>query len=180
MEAIVKTDEDKTPVEERDIDYFVDRYRENYAFTAYNRHHRDIFDDDDSDVDEYGNTTTPRHPRHVSRSEITDFFAAQSEWILADQLAKRGEKRIVDIKSWHQFCLQVRGARRNARENDESWGLPHGNVDERDFENDIDLTRYPMFGKNLGKLLEAALRKQPVCPTPLPFQCAYLIITWRR
>src|ERR1700722_1474750 len=162
MEDIVLTDVEQIPIRERSIDYFVSRYLERYAFTNYHRHHRHLYDPSDSDVDDDGTTTTPRHPRHIPRSEVINHFAAHSEWILVDQLAKRAEKRVIDVIKWEQFCYRVREGRREARKYGVRWGLPHGDVVEEDFTQKLNLQSFPMHGKNIEKLLERARKKDQV------------------
>jgi hypothetical protein len=161
MEDIVKSDPQQTPIADRTIDYFVTQYIEKHAFTEHHLNHRDIYDSEDSDS-EHGNTRIPRHPRHLPRSEIIDLFAAQSEWILADQLAKRNEKKVVDIGNWLKFCTRVRKERKSARHHNLRWGVPYGELNDEDFTDEIDFSRYPMFGKNLHRILEAWKHKQSV------------------
>jgi hypothetical protein len=151
MEKIVK-DDPETAIQTRTIDYFVARYMETYA--ANN-------DDDDDDDDEGEDVVMvrPRIPSGLYPLEIREHFAAQSEWILVDQLAKRTDKRIINLKSWDAFCRQVRTERNEARRNDHLWGLPHGDVNEEDFAAVFDIKRYPMFGKDMVRLLENARKK---------------------
>jgi hypothetical protein len=62
MQAIIDTDPDETDIEDRTINYFVDAYiaRFSAGYEKQNLHRRLIFDLDDSDVDDDGNTMQTR------------------------------------------------------------------------------------------------------------------------
>jgi hypothetical protein len=80
MQAIIASDSEETEIEERNINYFVDAYiaRFSAGYEKKNLHHRLIFDPDDSDVDELGNTSQKRHLRTVHRSDVMGIFASQA------------------------------------------------------------------------------------------------------
>ena len=163
LEQIVRSDPHKTRVEERDIDYFVDGYLA--RFREQDRHHRHIFDpENDSDVDDEGNTYQPRYLRHVPRAEVFGIFAAQAEWILADQLLKRGEKLLVNLSKWHSFCQTVKVARQDARNDGvRRWGLAHGvDSDADDDDSDVDLAQFgntPEFWVKKLKVVKGKKKK---------------------
>jgi hypothetical protein len=159
MRTIVETDPHAPPPEKRTINYFVTQYLERFSFTEFHRFHRDIHDKADPDVDEHGNTTKPRHPRHVARSDITSIFASQAEWILVDQLTKRESMRVIDVYVWKNFCELVREERRVAGSRNTRWGLEYGKIfDFRDSGGEIDLRRYATLGMDMTKLRLAARR----------------------
>jgi hypothetical protein len=159
MKDIIDTDPDHTPLAERTIDYFITAYITRYAHTQHYLHLRYIDDPHDNDVDDEGN------PRHLSRTDIMGIFAAQSEWIFADQFAKRVEKRVVSPDTWQTFCARVRRDRRDARRRGVVWGLPFGEPNDDDYEDYIDLTRYRILGKDMVKLQEAATKKKKAVST---------------
>lgn len=161
MQAIVDTDPDHTKLEDRDIDYFVAGYISRFAFTDKPAYSRYLYDSLDSDVDSDGNTTTRRHPRHLPRAEVKGLFAAHAEWILADQLAKRDDKRVVGFAHWHTFCRDVKHARREAAVNGMRWGRPTGaGADMDDSDGSVDLSNFGVVGKDINKLLRAAKTKK--------------------
>ncbi|KAJ3993959.1 hypothetical protein F5050DRAFT_1810060 [Lentinula boryana] len=79
-------------------------------FRADAKHHRHDFDPVfDSDVDEEGNTTLPRRPRHLSSAEVYGVMASHAEWFLAQQLATSYTiHTYVNLKKWYEFCLKVK------------------------------------------------------------------------
>lgn len=172
MEVIVAEDTDATPLAARTIDYFISAFLDKYAFTDEHRFHRFIYNPDDSDVDENGNTTKPRRPPHIPRAEVRGIFAAQAKWILADQLAKRESKRVVNVEKWKIFCLQVRRARRDARNKGVRWGIEYGkesDADDSDWAapqedngSDVDLSRVRIVGKDIEILNKAKKKKRKV------------------
>lgn len=64
------------------------------------------------------------HFRHLSRAEITEFFASQAEWLLAEQLLAPPAKTYIDIEEWSTFCERAKAARRKTGGR---WGMPHAN-----------------------------------------------------
>ncbi|KAJ8521722.1 hypothetical protein ONZ45_g1624 [Pleurotus djamor] len=138
MTKTVAEDSFPPPLEDRDIDYWVDGY---LLHRDRERHHRMIFkrticadgdgqyDGDGSDTDEHGRTTRPRHLRHLHRSDVTGFFASQAEWILAQQVGvKQRNLRLICVYHWKQFCLDIRKERREAAKQNVEWGIPKGNA----------------------------------------------------
>ncbi|KAJ3850624.1 hypothetical protein EV368DRAFT_84365 [Lentinula lateritia] len=99
------------------------------------KYHRHDFNQDlDSDVDEEGNTTLPRRPRHLSSAEVYGVMASHAEWFLAQQLAtSHTSHTYVNLKSWYNFCLKLEQVkpekRRLQRETQSSrkwvWGDPY-------------------------------------------------------
>lgn len=161
MNDLIQKDPENTPVEDRNIMYFVNHYITHYVTSPEQPHRfrRHIYDHEiDSDVDMEGHTKKPRHPRHVPRAEIVGIFGAQAEWILAEQSLRQSSKRIVDINKWYSFCLEVKAARISAMKDRkrkvpksrpiQRWGLPDGVDSDADDETpDMDLS---VFGEPPG------------------------------
>jgi hypothetical protein len=124
MEKIVE--KKYKPISERTINYFVRVYLKHFAFTERHRYSRWIHGESDSDVDTDGNTTLPRHPRPLHRSEVISVFASQAEWILQDQMSKRSMYRLVDVDIWRDFCERVQRDRKEAARWGVRWGLAKG------------------------------------------------------
>lgn len=150
---MIDTDEAHTPVEDRTIDWLVKTYLRRFRarrttdpYHTFELKHRHIFDPNDSDVDSDGNTSTPRHLRHIPRAEIRGYFAAHAEWILAQMIAPDSSSQYkLNISKWIAFCTQVKKERRDARSSGVQWGIPFGG--DRTVQKDkkkIDLTQ---FGK---------------------------------
>lgn len=131
MRFIVDFDPDKTKIEHRDINYFVDGYMARCAAgyetddahslrpSHINYQKRLIFNPAHS-AD--GTASKPRHLRRLHRSEITGLFAAHAEWILHDQLNLSPQKKFLDIESWAAFCRTVAADRRQAKAQGIRWG----------------------------------------------------------
>lgn len=161
MRCIIETDPKKTDIEDRNINYFVDAYISRFSagYGKKNLYRRLIFDLDDSDVDDDGNTTQKRHLRTVHRSDIMGIFASHAEWILKDQLDRR-EKAFLDIKSWSHFCKQVNVGRREAKGKGKRWGFAHGEDGEiADSHNTIDFAKAGIVGDQLALYNRKLLRQ---------------------
>jgi hypothetical protein len=133
---IIEMDEGKTPVQDRTIDWLVDKYREL-------RNSGDLDVDHDSnwprpyaskgeasnvDMRTEGEGPQRRHdPSHISRADARGYFAAQCEWLLAQQLAP-GHRNFwrVNMIKWVKFCTHAQTARKKALESGIRWGLPFG------------------------------------------------------
>ncbi|KIK59594.1 hypothetical protein GYMLUDRAFT_60133 [Collybiopsis luxurians FD-317 M1] len=70
-----------------------------------------------------GESTLPRRPRHVTKSEAYGIMATHAEWFLAQQLVTHHRKHIyVNLKLWHDFCIKAKKIRK--RKNWD-WGEPY-------------------------------------------------------
>ncbi|KAF8641109.1 hypothetical protein AX17_000752 [Amanita inopinata Kibby_2008] len=137
IKAIIETDPDRTPLEKRTIDWLANEYLTRIGPT------RDELRLPDSDTDRQGEKNTKRYLRHVSRSEVKGHFAAQAEWLLAQQLAPTHRNLWkINIKKWIKFCMQVRRAREEALRNNSQWGLPFGMQEVRDVPLAVQLSEY--------------------------------------
>jgi hypothetical protein len=145
MKDIGETDGERTPVDDRTIDYFIDAYLERYANADHHLHLRFIDDPNGKHVG-----------RNLTREQVRGIFAGQSEWILAEQLAKRKSMRVVSVERWNQFCKRVRKDRRAAVRRGEVWGMPFGERHDEEYEDQIDLTRFPVIGKDMAVLQREA------------------------
>lgn len=119
---LIELDQDETPLEDRNIDWLIDRYFEHILPRSLDNR---IITDPSLDPEIL---LEPRHPRHVSRAEIRGYFASQAEWLLANQLASSSistNVKLVEIRQWISFCLQVRTEVADAKRNGIKWGVPH-------------------------------------------------------
>ena len=119
---LIELDHGETPLADRNIDWLVDRY---YKHIIPRSLQSRIITDPSLEREIL---QEPRHPRHVSHAEIRGYFASHAEWLLANQLASLSTSvnvKLVDIRQWISFCLQVRTEAADARRNGFKWGLPH-------------------------------------------------------
>ncbi|KAF9229289.1 hypothetical protein BS17DRAFT_722886 [Gyrodon lividus] len=112
------------PLERRTPDWFVTKYLTDFACPQEDIHRRLIFEEEDSDVDENGNTNTPRHLLRPHRSEVLGLFAAHAEWFVTNGEVRR--KKLLNFKSWDQFREQALKERREAARRGVAWGWPVG------------------------------------------------------
>jgi hypothetical protein len=181
IEHIILTDPRKTPVEDRTIDWLVDKYLARYKKGDF-RH----------DVER-----NQRHPRHIPRAEIIGLFAAHAEWILAQHLATTSNAvRKLNIPSWIQFCRRVKSARKAAMSENVRWGLAYGVDSDEDDEGerdrdqddrgDIDLSPFGQTREFWNKKIKAATARKVIrkhvrklsilfiLPVPINYRLKYL------
>ncbi|KIJ68445.1 hypothetical protein HYDPIDRAFT_106640 [Hydnomerulius pinastri MD-312] len=157
MEKIVKK-YDRVPIERRTPDWFVKKYFADYASPEEDIHRRLIFDDGDHDVDEDGNTQTPRQLLRPHRSEILGLFASQAEWFVTNGQVR--SKKLFDFKSWDKFWQRVQKERRDAAKEGVSWGWPVGH--ERSRPEDLSSSTESGEGVEEEDELEELVRRNPV------------------
>jgi hypothetical protein len=117
MRTIISGDS-AMPTEARTVDYFVDRYMQNYSFVEF-RQRRLIHN---VDADSGRNTSILRHPRPIHRGEVYSVFAEHCEWILNEPWVKR--TKMLNLKEWEKFCEKAKKGRKSAT--GMQWGLPSG------------------------------------------------------
>lgn len=152
---IIKKDEGKTPVQDRTVNWLVERYLERRQSDNSDVHldldWRDTYPSgsDDSDVEmrsenEGEGPRRHRRPLHRSRADVKGCFASQCEWLLAQQLAP-GHRQFwkVNMIKWVRFCTRVQTARKQALESGMRWGMPFGVTVVRD---ESLATRLSLFG----------------------------------
>ncbi|KDQ26472.1 hypothetical protein PLEOSDRAFT_1113083 [Pleurotus ostreatus PC15] len=180
MEHIVSTDPSPPPRALRDIEYWISGYLR--CRPAIEQHRRYIFappddadDADDRDDDPNhdpnpGEPTSPRYLRHLHRCTVAGMFAAQAEWMLAQQLGPPPERRIVDLRVWYAFCAEVRHIRSKVPESG-GWGRPYG-YKEKDADNGKTLKEFIQkkffVPDSRIKRLEKACKKSSTLPTRTP------------
>lgn len=173
MEKIVHGLHFPVPLSKRDPHWFVEKYMERFAYPQKDIHRRLIYDPNDPDLDEDGETIqTPRQLLHVHKSDILSLFAAHAEWFLTNEAARR--RSIIDIKVWDSFCKLVRKERQEAARNGIRWGWPVGEEPCMDHlsssasneEDEVDIVeRYPVTGKSndiIRRKLERTRKKHIV------------------
>jgi hypothetical protein len=119
---LIELDHGETPLADRNIDWLIDRYIKYIIPRSLNSR---IITDPSLEREIL---LEPRHPRHVSHAEIRGYFASHAEWLLANQLASLSTSanvKLVDIRQWIHFCLQVRREVADAKRNAIRWGVPH-------------------------------------------------------
>ena len=129
---LIDLDHGETPIEDRNIDWLIDRYFEHILPRSLNNR---IITDPSLEPDIL---LEPRHPRHVSHAEIRGYFASQAEWLLANQLASSSNSasaKLLDIHQWISFCLQLRTEVADAKKNGVKWGVPHKTSTDISFQN---------------------------------------------
>ncbi|KIJ21745.1 hypothetical protein PAXINDRAFT_5887 [Paxillus involutus ATCC 200175] len=154
------------PVGRQTPDWFVTKYLTDFACPQEDVHRRLIFDEDDSDVDEEGNTKTPRQLLKPHRSEVLGLFAAHAEWFVTNGEVRR--KKLFNFKSWDQFRKQARKERREAARQGVAWGWPVGRTpedlssseeDEEVADQDDQLDQLVKRNPVIGKTNKAVARK---------------------
>ncbi|EDR13790.1 uncharacterized protein LACBIDRAFT_322967, partial [Laccaria bicolor S238N-H82] len=119
--SIDALDKGRTPLDQRTIDWLVEKYT-----TEIRKHdlfRRLIHNGPDEQ------TSVKRHLRHVSQADIRCYFAAQAEWLLAHQLASSHSQEVrgrLSLRHWVAFCREVKIDRQKARSQGVRWGMPHG------------------------------------------------------
>jgi len=123
IEELIATDLENTPVENRNIDWLIQRYLAHiHPKDAHNR----IITDPELDKSIY---SEPRHLSHLPRARIRHFFAAQAEWLLAHMLASSSKQvKLLNVKQWIQFCREARLDSIEAKGHGVRWGVSHGSV----------------------------------------------------
>ncbi|KAF5369018.1 hypothetical protein D9758_002988 [Tetrapyrgos nigripes] len=93
----------------RTIDWLVEKMRAHHKDLT--RHRRFMFDaENDSDVDEEGRTTRPRHLWHVSRAHVKDILAKHADWLLAQMIStNRRDHHFLNLPNLYEFCCSVNG-----------------------------------------------------------------------
>ncbi len=121
IEQLIDTDRDNTPLENRTIDWLIERYlAEIHPRDAHNRIIADP--NPESDI-----SSEPRHLNHLPRARIRHYFAAQAEWLLAHMIATSSKQvKLLNIEQWIRFCRQSHNDSIEARKNGVRWGVPHG------------------------------------------------------
>ncbi|KAF8969445.1 hypothetical protein BDZ97DRAFT_1915399 [Flammula alnicola] len=160
---LIETDPDETTLEERNIDWLIRRY---FAEIRPRDQDRRIIADPES---EPGIDEEPRHLRHIPHAEIRGYFAAQAEWLLANQIASNGPNtKLVDIPQWMAFCREARKDSLEANLHGVNWGLSHGQKIDSKATNAYDIatlaTRLSKFGQTVTfwkqQLKNASQRKK--------------------
>ena len=106
----MKEADPETPVEDRDIKYFIRKYKEmlddpdpeSYLFRA------------SLDEDAPPNAPKPGRHRYIPDVEIKVMLGLQADWLLAQAIDswKGNSGRFLDIPKWIEFCRRVRKKRR--------------------------------------------------------------------
>jgi hypothetical protein len=123
IEELIATDPENTPLENRNIDWLIQRY---LAHIHPKDAHKRIITDPELDKSIY---SEPRHLNHLPRARIRHFFAAQAEWLLAHMLASTSKQvKLLDIKQWIRFCREARLDSIEAKRHGVRWGVPHGSA----------------------------------------------------
>ncbi|KAL1688275.1 hypothetical protein GGG16DRAFT_60282 [Schizophyllum commune] len=108
----IKTELDPhTPVQDRDIQYFIRQYLSLYHSQDENSY---LYRRDPGEVVP-PNAPRPGHCRYIAPVEIKVLLGLQADWLLAWALEfwDHGEHaRIFDIHKWRKFCRKVRAKRR--------------------------------------------------------------------
>ena len=155
---LIELDNGETPLENRNIDWLIDRYFEHILPRSL--HNRIITDPSlEREI-----SREPRHPRHVSRAEIRGYFASQAEWLLANQLASNSNSanvRLVDIRQWISFCLQVRTEVADAKNSGVRWGVPHRIVIDLSNSLSQNLAKYGQTEAFWAKRLDNVSQQKP-------------------
>ncbi|KIY52713.1 hypothetical protein FISHEDRAFT_69528 [Fistulina hepatica ATCC 64428] len=135
------------PREERDVDFFIDKYMSG-PYRADERYHRLIFDcESDDEVDEYGRTTRPRYLRPAHSAEILQLFALNANWFLAQQLIASREQQFVNLVKWYQFAREAEARRRSHGLGWEVQRLdPNSDVDDEDEDDAVAYLGLTQFG----------------------------------
>lgn len=119
---LIDLDHGETALADRNVDWLIDRYFEHII-------PRDLNNRITTDPSlEREVLLEPRHLRHTSHAEIRGYFASHAEWLLANQLASLSTSsnvKLIDIRQWISFCLQVRIEVADAKRNGVRWGVPH-------------------------------------------------------
>ncbi|KAI5894311.1 uncharacterized protein SCHCODRAFT_02599451 [Schizophyllum commune H4-8] len=106
----LKETDPETPVEDRDIKYFIRKYKEmlddpdpeSYLFRA------------SLNEDAPANAPKPGRHRYIPDVEIKVMLGLQADWLLAQALvsAQASKGKFLDIPKWLKFCRKVRAKRR--------------------------------------------------------------------
>ena len=161
IDELIATDPENTPVENRNIDWLIQRY---LAHIHPKDAHRRIITDPELEKDIY---SEPRHLNHLPRARIRHFFAAQAEWLLAHMLVSRSKQvKLLNTKQWIRFCHEARLDAIEAKKHGIRWGVSHGStVDaKRSYDLSRNLAKFghtPMFWK---RRLEIATEKKEKTP----------------
>ncbi|KAH7883592.1 hypothetical protein F5I97DRAFT_1894125 [Phlebopus sp. FC_14] len=123
MKAIVKTSP-PMPLHKQTPDWFAKMYLERFAYPTEDTHQRLIYDSADPDVDEQGNTQTPRQLLKVHKSEVLGLFASQAEWFVTNDAVRR--EKLLGLHSWDKFWRMVKKERQRAARRGVMWGWPIG------------------------------------------------------
>ncbi|KAF9497752.1 hypothetical protein BDN71DRAFT_529453 [Pleurotus eryngii] len=177
MEHIVSTDPSPPPRALRDIEYWIAGYLR--CRPAIEQHRRYIFapsddaddrDDDPGDDPSPSEPTTPRYLRRLHRCTVAGMFAAQAEWVLAQQLGPQPDRRIVDLGVWYAFCVEVRHIRSKVPQSG-GWGRPYG-YKEKNADNQKTLKEFIQkkffVPDSRIRRLEKACKKSSTLPTRTP------------
>lgn len=121
IEQLIETDKDKTLVEDRNIDWLIQRYLD--EIHPRDAHNRIIVDPSlQAEI-----SSEPRHLNHLPQSRIRHHFAAHAEWLLAHMIASSSKQvKLLNIDQWIQFCHQSRRDSIQADKSGVRWGLAHG------------------------------------------------------
>lgn len=144
IKELIDTDENHTPLKNRDIEWLIRRYYEE-IYPRDSDRVRKIQDPKlDLDVDE-----EPKYLRHIPRAEIRGYFAAHAMWLLAHQIASTSAAtKLLDIPQWIAFCKEASRDSIEAKKQGISWGIPKGQQFEANSSNDL--------AKSLAKFGETA------------------------
>ena len=147
------------PQKKRTPRWFIERYLEWFACPDEDKHRRLICNEDDTDVDETGKTTTPRHLLRPHRSEILGLFAAHAGWFITNNEVKR--LKLFDISAWSKFADTLRGERRGAAREGVNWGWRVGQQESsgEDDDDDDEPNRLARENPVIGKSNETVTRK---------------------
>jgi len=126
IEQLIDTDKENTPVEDRNIDWLIQRYLDEI-------HPRDARNRIVVEPSLAETFSEPRHLNHLPRARIRHYFASHAEWLLAHMIASSSKQvKLLNIDQWIQFCHQSRRDSIEADRNGVRWGLAHGaKVDEQ-------------------------------------------------
>ncbi|KAG2023501.1 hypothetical protein CC2G_001147 [Coprinopsis cinerea AmutBmut pab1-1] len=150
------------PLEDCTVEWYIAKYKE--IIRPADKHRRLICDKDDTDHTlKDGTSKRPRFLRHLASSDLKARFAAQAEWILANQIATASkETDVVNLKKWTQFCKKVQKARERAASEGVRWGIPAGyDLEELRFsaDNPFGMERFGSHRTYWKKKLHNALKR---------------------
>ncbi|KAF4616394.1 hypothetical protein D9613_008678 [Agrocybe pediades] len=112
-----------------------------------------------------------RYPPHVSEAEVRGHCAAQAEWLLSHELAKKGTNKLFNVPLWIEFCKQSYYDSLDAHRDDVRWGLAHGeevDLSTREYELIRRLARFgqteDFWRQRLTRALNSRVEKRPAQP----------------
>ncbi len=138
LSTILKLDADsnttaanRTPLEQRTPDWYIDLYIKHLAYRGSQRQHRYPCSSSDEDIQRGTDGTMiagcEHTLRHVSRAEVRSKIAEHAEWLIQITQEKRFDK-LFDVDVWKGWLHKVRRWRREAASAGRHFGTYQGST----------------------------------------------------